>query len=143
MHTLLIMFGLLITVIFFLIDKNLFPGSALARKRILMRLERNKEKDMELQAEFVALVHAYEAWSHKAFPQTDVTYTEYINLLKEKSSIEYSDAEFEKLKSRLERHQISDYIEKVKNQEEAVVALQADIASQKKKLQSLDIAKAS
>ena len=143
MHTFFIMLGLLITVIFFLIDKNLFPGSALARKRIITRLEKNKEKDMALQAEFEALVHAYEAWSHKAFPQIDVTYTESINLLKEKSSIEYSDAEFEKLKSRLERHQISDYIEKVKNQEEAVVALQADIACQKKKLQSLDIAKAS
>jgi transketolase len=143
MHTFLLMAGFFTIMVFFLIDKNLLPGTSIARKHILGKLEKNKKREMQLQAEFENLVASYGAWSHNAFPDSDVTYSEYIELLKEKSNIEYSDSEFKKLKSKLKRKQVREYIEKIKNQEEAVIALQADLDCQKKNLQSLHIASAS
>lgn len=143
MHTFLILAGLLITILFFLIDKNIVPGITVTQKYVLKNLEKNKTKELELQAELEKLVNSYQAWSLKAFPDEDVTYCEYITLLKEKSSIEYSDSEFEKLRSKLKRNQLIDYIEKIKNQEDAVIALQADLAFQKKNLPLLMVSNAS
>lgn len=143
MHTFFIVLGLFTAILFFLIDKNMHTGVLPGKKNILKRFEKNKEKEQQLQAEFEHLVQSYEAWSQKAFPHLDVTYSEYLELLKEKSSIEYSDTEFEKLRSGLKSQQIVDYAEKIKNQEEAVIAFQAHLNCQKKKLQSLNIANAS
>jgi hypothetical protein len=143
MTSILLMAGFFVTMLFFLIDKNIIPGTSLARKHILKRLERNKIREHQLQAEFENLVNSYSAWSFNAFPYSDVTYKEYIALLKEKSNIEYADAEFEKINSKLKRQQVYEYLEKIKNQEEAVIAFQKDLASQKKNLQSLSMASAS
>lgn len=143
MPTYLLLAGLIITLFFFLIDKNMLPGTFIARKHILTRFEKNKKKEQQLHDEFEALVNSYRAWTQKAFPDSDVTYAEYLALLKEKSSIEYSDAELETLKSKLKRQQVLDYNEKIRNQEEAVIALQKDLAHQKRNLQSMAVAKAS
>lgn len=143
MHTFLLTTGFFSILLFFLIDKNILPGTFVTRKHILDRLKRNKQKELQLQTEFEHLVNTYNAWSFNAFPDSDVTYSEYIELLKEKSNIEYSDAEFEKLNSSLKRQQLFDYLEKIKNQEESVMALQANIACQKKNLQRLSVANAS
>lgn len=143
MTLILLMVGFLVTMLFFLIDKNIMPGTSLTRKHILKRLERNKNREHQLQAEFENLVNLYGAWSFNAFPYSDVTYREYIALLKEKSNIEYADTEFEKINSKLKRQQVYDYLEKIKNQEEAVIAFQKDLARQKKNLQSLSVASVS
>ncbi|MHA3787556.1 hypothetical protein ACX0HA_05035 [Flavobacterium hauense] len=143
MHTFLLLVGFFTTMLFFLIDNNMLPGITIAQKYIITKLEKNKRKELELQLEFEKLINSYQAWSLKAFPDEDITYREYIELLKEKSSIEYSDAEFSRLKSKLKKNQLLDYIDKIKNQEEAVIALQANIACQKKNLQLLTVAKAS
>lgn len=143
MTPILLMAGFFITMLFFLIDKNIIPGTSIARKHILTRLEKNKKRNLRLQAEFENLIDNYQAWSHNAFPNSDVTYCEYFALLKEKSNIEYADTEFEKLHSKLNRKQVFDYLEKIKNQEEAVIALQQDVAYQRKSLQALSIASVS
>lgn len=137
MYTFLLLTGLLTTILFFLIDKNMLSATFIDRKHIAAKLEKNKMRELQLQEEFENLVATYGAWSHNAFPDSDVTYSEYIALLKEKSSIEYSDTEFEKLKTKLKRNQVWDYIEKIRNQEESVIALQADLDYQKKNLQAL------
>ena len=137
MYTFLLLTGLLTTILFFLIDKNMLPGTFIDRKHIVAKLEKNKMRELQLQEEFENLVATYGAWSHNAFPDSDVTYSEYIALLKEKSSIEYSDTEFQKLKTKLKRNQVWDYIERIRNQEESVIALQADLDYQKKNLQAL------
>lgn len=143
MHIFLLMAGFFTIMVFFLIDKNLLPGTSIARKHILGKLEKNKKRELQLHAEFENLIASYGAWSQNAFPDSDVTYSEYIELLKEKSNIEYSDSEFKKLRSKLKRKQVRDYVEKIKNQEEAVIALQADLDCQKKNLKSLNMANAS
>lgn len=143
MTPILLMAGFFITMLFFLIDKNFLPVTSIARKHIANRLERNKARNLRLQNEFENLVNSYGAWSFNAFPYNDVTYREYIALLKEKSNIEYADAEFEKINSKLKRQQIYEYLEKINNQEEAVIAFQKDLARQKKNLQSLSIASVS
>ncbi|MCO6147446.1 hypothetical protein [Flavobacterium sp. NRK1] len=144
MNALLLTIGLLMAVFFFLIDKNMLPGALVARKTIISQLEKNKKKEMQLQAEFEDLVNENHAWSYAAFPDSDITYAEYIELLKEKASIEYADSEFEKLKSKkLLKEQLYDYIERIKDQEEAMLALQADLDYQRRNFGMQGIATAS
>jgi hypothetical protein len=67
-----------------------------------------------------------------------------MELLREKFSIEYADTEFEKLRTKkMSRRQVSEYFEKIRNQEEAAIALQADIDHQKASLRALNVARAS
>jgi|GEM_PF-2224938 len=132
MHTYLLIFGLFTAILFFLIDKNLLPGTIIARKTILNKLRNNKKRELQLYKELEELVSAHQAWSFTAFPDSDITYAEYLELLKEKSDLEYSEYEFEKVRSgELNKKQLSDYIYMIENQEEAVAALEADIDFQK------------
>ena len=137
MNAYILIIGLIVTIVFFLIDKNLLPDSLAARKRLATRLEENRRMELQLQQEFEELVKAYRAWSHNAFPGSDVTYGEYLELLKEKSSIEYSQSEFEKIQKKSSRAQFFEYIDKIKNQEEAVAALRDNIAIQRANLRTL------
>lgn len=137
MNTYILIIGLIVAIVFFLIDKNLLPDSLAARKRLATRLEENMRVELQLQQEFEDLIKAYKVWSHTAFPNTDVTYGEYIELLKEKSNIEYSKSEFDKIQKKSSRAQFFEYIDKIKNQEEAVAALRDNIAMQRANLSSL------
>lgn len=144
MHNYILILGLIAAIFFFLIDKNLLPATVITRKYMLSRLQKNKNKEKELQLELEQLIDRNDAWSSLAFPDSEVTYKEYMELLKEKFSIEYADTEFEVLRSkRMSRKQVAEYLEKIKNQEEAAVALQVDVDYQKMNLQALNVAQAS
>lgn len=138
MHTYILLTGLTLAIFFFLIDKNLLPSTIFVRRHILSKLEKNRLRDKELREQLHELINENDAWSYVAFPDSEVTYKEYMELLEEKYSIEYADAEFESLRSKkLSRRQMHDYIEKIKNQEEATQALKADVDYQKRNLQVL------
>ena len=138
MHTYLMIIGPAAALLFFLIDKNLLPGVMLSRKSILIKLEKNKKREIQLHTELESIINIHNAWSYNAFPDTDVTYAEYVDLLKEKTGIEYSESEFEKLRTEnLTGKQIADYADRLKDQEETVSALQADINSRKANLEML------
>jgi len=144
MHNYILFIGLMAAFMFFLIDKNLLPGTLIAKKQILERLASNKQRDIELRMAFENLVSLNSAWSLIAFPDSDVTYAEYIDLLNEKASMEYADLEFENLKSRrLNRRETADYLEKIKGQEDALQALQTDLNFQKKQFRQVTLLSAS
>lgn len=144
MQNYILLIGLMAAFIFFLIDKNLLPGTLIAKKQIVQRFENNKEKDIQLRVEFENIVSRYNAWSLNAFPDSDVTYEEYIDLLNQKSGMEYADAEFESLKSkRLNSRETADYLEKIKGQEDALDALKADLIYQKKNFKRIALMTAS
>ena len=144
MHNYILFIGLTAAFVFFLIDKNLLPGTLIAKKQILERFAGNKQRDIELRTEFENLVSFNNAWSLVAFLDSDVTYEEYIDLLNEKAGMEYADAEFENLKTRrLNRRETADYLEKIKGQEDALQALQADLNFQKKYFRQVTLLTAS
>lgn len=144
MHNIILIIGLIAAFIFFLIDKNLLPGTLIAKRQMVEKFEHNKKKDMELRSKFQDLVSKYNAWSYIAFPDSDVTYEEYIDLLNEKSAMEYADSELSTLKSlRLNRRETADYLEKIKGQEDALNALKADLAFQKKNFKLIALMSAS
>lgn len=140
MHTYTLLIGLTLAIFFFLLDKNLLPSTLIVRKYMLSKLEKNKTRDKELREQLYKLINENDAWSYVAFPDSEVTYREYMELLEEKYSIEYADAEFESLRSKkMSRRQMHDYIEKMKNQEEAALALKQDVDYQKRNLQMLSL----
>lgn len=144
MHNYILFIGLMAAFMFFLIDKNLLPGTLIAKKQILEKLASNKQRDIELRTAFENLVSLNSAWSLIAFPDSDVTYAEYIDLLNEKASMEYADLEFENLRSRrLNRRETADYLEKIKGQEDALQALQADLNFQNKQFRQVTLLSAS
>lgn len=140
MHNYILLAGLTLAIFFFLMDKNLLPTTLLARKYMLSKLEKNKIRDKQLQEELQELINKNDAWSYLAFPDSEVTYKEYMELLEEKYSIEYADTEFEWLRTKkMSRRQMHDYIEKIRSQEEAALALKADVDYQKRNLQTLSL----
>lgn len=144
MHNHISLIGLAAAVVFFLMDKNLLPLTLLVRRHLLTKLERNKSKDLQLQSELEQMVHENDAWSYIAFPDSEVTYKEYLDLLREKFSIEYSDSEFKSLRTRkMSRKEVAEYIQKIKDQEEAAQALEDDVNYQKRNLQALNMCHAS
>lgn len=144
MHNYLLLIGLVVAIFFFLVDKNLLPTTLLVRKHMLSKLEKNKSMNLQLQSELEELVDRNNAWSYVAFPDSEVTYKEYLDLLREKFSIEYSATEFESLrKNKMTRKQVAEYAQKINDQQEAVEALQFDVNYQKKNLQRLNVYHAS
>ena len=128
----ILIFGMGSIILFYLIDKNHFPATGVAKKYLISRLEDNKKKELLLQAELEALIRQNEAWMLNAFPGSDITYAEYIETVKEKHSIEYSDSEFESLRTkRMVMGQVMEYLDKIKSQQEAIAALEADVEYQK------------
>lgn len=144
MQNYILIVGLMAAFTFFLIDKNLLPGTLIAKKQIMQRFQINKQKDAQLRSEFEDIVSLYNAWTLNAFPDNDVTYEEYLDLLNQKSTMEYAEIEFEALRSRrLNRRETSDYIEKIKGQEDAIDALKADLVFQKKNFKVITLMAAS
>lgn len=144
MHNYILLIGLVVAIFFFLVDKNLLPTTLLVRKHMLSKLEKNKNMNLQLQSELEELVDRNDAWSYVAFPDSEVTYKEYLDLLREKFSIEYSATEFESLrKNKMTRKQVVEYAQKINDQQEAVEALQFDVNYQKKNLQRLNVYHAS
>lgn len=144
MHNYILLIGLVVAIFFFLVDKNLLPTTLLVRKHMLSKLEKNKSMNLQLQSELEELVDRNNAWSYVAFPDSEVTYKEYLDLLREKFSIEYSATEFESLrKNKMTRKQVAEYAQKINDQQEAVEALQFDVNYQKKNLQRLNVYHAS
>jgi hypothetical protein len=134
----LLIIGFTITIMFYIMDNAILPSVGISRKCIVLKLENNKNRDLKLLEEIEEMIIDNQAWSLNAFPDSDVTYEEYIDALKEKYSIEYSDAEFKRLKSgSLSRRSIKEYIYKIKNQEEAITAFQMDLEYQKSTLQRM------
>ena len=74
----IIIFGMGSIILFYLIDKNHFPATGVAKKYLISRLEDNKKKELMLQDELEALIRQNEAWMLNAFPESDITYAEYI-----------------------------------------------------------------
>ena len=127
-----LIFGMGSIILFYLIDKNHLPATGVAKRYLLSRLEDNKKKELKLQAELETLIRQNEAWMLNAFPECDITYAEYIETVKEKHSIEYSDSEFESLRNkRLVMGQVMEYLDKIKSQQEAIAALEIDVEYQK------------
>lgn len=126
--------GLGVVILFYLMENNLI-ANGIIRKRILARLSDNKSRGLGLLQELEQLVQHNNAWAATAFTGSDITYGEYIEILREKYDIEYADSEFEKLRGRrLAPRDIRDYYEKISSQEEAIGAFGADVAHRKTNL---------
>ena len=99
-----------------------------SRKAAVLKFRENREKSMRFYLSVEEYVAQYNAWGYNAFEDTDVTFAEFIEVLKEKHNIEYSDLEESKLtKNRMNRAQIEDYLERMEYQQEFINAMQATL----------------
>ncbi len=99
-----------------------------SRKNAILKFRNNRQKSLSFYEHVEAYAAEYNTWGYNAFADTDVTFSEFIDALKEKHSIEYSDAEEARIKKgKLTRAQIDDFTERMAYQEEFITAMESTL----------------
>ena len=99
-----------------------------SRKRALILFRENRENSLKFYTELEVYVSKNDIWSYNAFEDTDITFAELIETLKEKHDIEYSDkAETELEKTKFSRTQIEDCLERLDYEQEFITSLESNI----------------
>ena len=119
----------------FVIDKYIHQRTFAGRAHLLSKFNEIRIKNLKLQEEIMALMSAYNASGKALFADKDPNFEEYLELLQEKLSIEFSDVEYSKLeKIALSKEIISDYMEKFRYQQDVIISLRQDINFYKNRL---------
>lgn len=119
----------------FYVDKHLHSNTIATRKHLLTKFVDIRQKNLKLQQELEELIATHDAWGTNAFTDTDTNFIDYLETLKEKIEIEYSDIEYIKLKKlSLTKDIISEYIEKFKYHNDVLIALRQELNQQKDRL---------
>lgn len=94
------------------------------RKRAIIMFRENRESSIKFYTDLQSYVADNNIWSYNAFDDTDITFSEFIETLKEKHDIEYSDKEeIILVKSKFTRFQLEDYLERLEYQKEYIAAV--------------------
>ncbi len=127
-------FMLMVTTAFLMVSlyylSNFYEDAYLrsSRKAAVLKFRENRGKSLLFYKGVETYVAENNAWAYNAFADTDVTFSEFIEALKEKHSIEYSDMEEYKLaKNRMTRTQMDDYMERMEYQQEFITAMEATL----------------
>jgi len=114
-----------------LVYKFFFRKSKEAREKksyYLKRFLRNKEQSLRHINEVEALIGQNDGWNKKAFPDKEITFSEYLNALKSKYANEYSDSSYQILKkNKLTNAQKQEYTRKLIEQSEDLYLMEVDL----------------
>lgn len=106
------------------------------RKRIISKFEDIKSKNSILQQELEELITTHNAWERTAFTEIDTNFIEYLELLREKLNIEFSDSEYDKIvKMRLEPSAVREWMEKFRYHNDVLIELRKDLYQQQRRLE--------
>ncbi|MFL9843283.1 hypothetical protein [Flavobacterium rhizosphaerae] len=120
--------GVLIPIIFYLVDKYLNASTRAAKKYLIYKWLENKKINKKLQNTIYEFAMKYDGWNYKSFTDSNLTYKDFYNNLKEKYDLEYSDVAYSVLKKmKLTKYQIDEFIAKLKIQEDNLNLLQNSI----------------
>lgn len=118
------------------VNKYVHQRVLATRAHLLRKFKEIKAKNIKLQEELEELIIKYDAWGKTAFTDTDTNFVEYLDVLREKLEIEFSDSEYAKLsKMPLEREEISECLEKFRYHQDVLIALRHDLNMQRAMLQ--------
>ena len=132
--TIIILAGTVIGAIVYLADKHVHNNTVATRKYLLAKFKDIKSKNLKLQEEFEELIAIHTIWGQ--IIDTDTHINEYLEALKEKIEIEYSDAEYLKLlKTHLDKNNISEHMEKFRYHQDVLISLRQDLVVQKELLE--------
>jgi len=91
------------------------------KKYVLIKFNHNKTIIYGIIRDMRKLLLETNAWNSILLKDTNTTYREYLEVLEERYEIEYSDLEFRALKKKkLSIHQLTEYVEKLKIQEDSL-----------------------
>ena len=117
---------MVLAVLVFINISAFFGISFGAKNYALAKFRENKKNNQKFYNELTGLINEHDAGADTAFAGSGITYTEILDVLREKLDIIYSDAEQERLiNGRFSKKEISEYVEKMKYHQEAIEALQA------------------
>lgn len=128
--------GLVLTVLFFMI----FNFSWGQRKYAIEKFKLYRNENLKFYNDLEAFILFYNAGSLDVFSDSDITYAEIKEALFEKFDIEYSEGELRKLiSSRLTTAELSEYIERMKHQQDIVHSVQSRMNFVKSNMQQNQI----
>ena len=96
----------------------------------LKRFLRNKEQSLKHIHQVEALAIENNCWDKKAFTDKDVTFRDYLELLKNKYDKDYSEISYQVLKrNKLTQSQKQEYTKKLIEQSEDLYLMEVDLAT--------------
>lgn len=117
--TIIIVMGTFLGAILFLVDKYMHHNTLQTKKNLLQKFREVKGKSIMLHKDMEHLVMQYEINCEE-----ELDNKECLDILKEKIEIEYSDAEYFKLKKiNLTKERIAEYSERFRYHQDALISL--------------------
>jgi len=107
------------------------------KKYILAKFSHNKSIIHGITIDMRKLLVETNAWNSILFKDSNTTYREYLEVLEEKYDVEYSNSQFNALKKKkLSSHEIIEYIQKLKIQEDSLneMRINLDLVIKKMKI---------
>ncbi|MEQ6119677.1 hypothetical protein [Reichenbachiella sp. MALMAid0571] len=113
--------GIVIPIVLFLLSKDYFGQKFRQKKYLLSKFLENKQKIEHFTTSLEHLLQTNNSPESKIFPNSDITYLEYLNVMKLKYESEYSSLQYSLLKKKkLSKLELQEYIEKLKIQEDSL-----------------------
>lgn len=117
---------ILVLVYFFFFKKE--KRNKDKRSYYLKRFLRNKEQSLKFISEVETLANQNNAWEKEAFPDSAITFADYLKNLKSKYEQEYSRATYKALKrNRLSYAQKQEYTKRLIDQSEDLYLMEVDL----------------
>lgn len=107
------------------------------KKYLLSKFSHNKSIIHGITVDMRKLLVETNAWNSILFKDSNTTYREYLEVLEEKYDVEYSNSQFNALKKkRLSSHEIIEYTQKLKIQEDSLneMRINLDLVIKKMKI---------
>lgn len=124
--------GLVLAALLFLSFGSFFGISPGIKNYALAKFREKRKENLKFYNELREFVEINEVSSQPAFIDSDITYSEILDVLNEKLTIVYSDTQMQKLLyGRLSKKQVADYVEAMTHQQEAIDELKEKLNCKK------------
>lgn len=124
--------GLVLAALLFLSFGSFFGISPGIKNYALAKFREKRKENLKFYNELREFVNENEVGSQPAFIDSDITYSEILDVLNEKLTIVYSDTQVQKLLyGRLSKKQVADYVEAMSHQQEAIDELKEKLNCKK------------
>lgn len=120
--------AIIVTVLIFVLTYSLNKKTRSKKRYFLEKFQENKSIIKQFIKDLEHFLMINSAWKSKAFPDNEMTYLEFLKLMKSNYEKEYSDLQYKALKKKkLSELQLDDYTKKLEQQQENLNKLRMDL----------------
>lgn len=134
--TIIIILATVLAGLLYGVNKFVYQRTLTTRSHLLTKFLEIKEKNIAFREELEELIVKYDAWGKTAFTDTDTNFVEYLEIVREKIEIEFSESEYTKLsRLPLDKVSIAECRDKLRYHRDVLKALRKGLNLQREMLQ--------